>query len=228
MLLLCAMPLTGMAQSDDDNLKALYNTLDSLIELQPTIVAEKQKRINTLRDQLAERLLSDGERYNIQQRLYNEYLAFRYDSAHLYVTRNIELANKMGDEHKLSQSKLQLAHILSVTGLFGKAHELLASIDPNKLSKDELVRYYREQNDALLFESEFAAGSTYFNEYNDSSISYRKKIFELADNGKLEKTFSNATYIIEQGRASEAAHMMEELLKKLKSGDRNYSIITRS
>ena len=209
------MPLTGMAQSDDDNLKALYNTLDSLIELQPTIVAEKQKRINTLRDQLAERLLSDEERYNIQQRLYNEYLAFRYDSAHLYVTRNIELANKMGDEHKLSQSKLQLAHILSVTGLFGKAHELLASIDPNKLSKD-----------ALLFESEFAAGSTYFNEYNDSSISYRKKIFELADNGKLEKTFSNATYIIEQGRASEAAHMMEELLKKLKSGDRNYSIIT--
>ena len=226
MLLLCAMPLTGMAQSDDDNLKALYNTLDSLIELQPTIVAEKQKRINTLRDQLAERLLSDEERYNIQQRLYNEYLAFRYDSAHLYVTRNIELANKMGDEHKLSQSKLQLTHILSVTGLFGKAHELLASIDPNKLSKDELVRYYREQNDALLFESEFAAGSTYFNEYNDSSISYRKKIFELADNGKLEKTFSNATYIIEQGRASEAAHMMEELLKKLKSGDRNYSIIT--
>ena len=195
MLLLCAMPLTGMAQSDDDNLKALYNTLDSLIELQPTIVAEKQKRINTLRDQLAERLLSDEERYNIQQRLYNEYLAFRYDSAHLYVTRNIELANKMGDEHKLSQSKLQLTHILSVTGLFGKAHELLASIDPNKLSKDELVRYYREQNDALLFESEFAAGSTYFNEYNDSSISYRKKIFELADNGKLEKTFSNATYI---------------------------------
>ena len=226
MLLLCAMPLTGMAQSDDDDLKALYNTLDSLIELQPTIVAEKQKRINTLRDQLVERLLSDEERYNIQQRLYNEFLAFRYDSAHLYVTRNIELAKKMGDEHKLSQSKLQLAHILSVTGLFGKAHELLASIDPNKLSKDELVRYYREQNDALLFESEFAAGSTYFNEYNDSSISYRKKIFELADNGKLEKTFSNATYIIEQGRASEAAHMMEELLKKLKSGDRNYSIIT--
>ena len=226
MLLLCAMPLTGMAQSDDDDLKALYNTLDSLIELQPTIVAEKQKRINTLRDQLAERLLSDEERYNIQQRLYNEFLAFRYDSAHLYVTRNIELAQKMGDEHKLSQSKLQLAHILSVTGLFGKAHELLASIDPNKLSRDELVRYYREQNDALLFESEFAAGSTYFNEYNDSSISYRKKIFELADNGKLEKTFSNATYIIEQGRANEAAHMMEELLKKLKSGDRNYSIIT--
>jgi len=72
MLLLCAMPLTGMAQSNDDDLKALYNTLDSLIELQPTIVAEKQKRINTLRDQLAERLLSDEERYNIQQRLYNE------------------------------------------------------------------------------------------------------------------------------------------------------------
>ncbi len=53
MLLLCAMPLTGMAQSDDDDLKALYNTLDSLIELQPTIVAEKQKRRGTLQHSAA-------------------------------------------------------------------------------------------------------------------------------------------------------------------------------
>lgn len=209
-----------------DQLEKLYHTLDSLVEHQPNIIQEKQKKIKVIRDGLSDHKLTDSDRFRIQERLYNEYMAFKYDSAHLYATNNIALAAKMGDIHKLQQSKLRLVHILSVTGLFGKAHEVLDSIDKSQLNKEELIEYNREQNDVRLFESEFAADSPYYDEYFDSSLAYRKTITELAEEGSLNQVFAKATYIAEQGQYAKAAIMLEDYLKKLKSGDRNYSILT--
>ena len=83
----CSM---GMAANE-------YDELDHLIGLRKAITDKKLSQISDIRQRLSTPYLTDKQRYKICMQLYDEYEAFRFDSALVYANRTIMYAKRVGD-----------------------------------------------------------------------------------------------------------------------------------
>lgn len=70
-LLLCIQALGITARSN----KELYKTLDSLISCYDKLTAEKEQRINSIKQSMGSIALTPEQTYDLNMRLYDEYMA---------------------------------------------------------------------------------------------------------------------------------------------------------
>ncbi len=205
----------------------LFNRLDNLLAKQKDLTTEKEKRIAVIKEGLHAGRITMEQEYAINARLYDEYIAFKYDSAYTYINRNIAIAKNLSDTHLYNESILKLVHILSVAGLFDQAESLAARIDTTKFEGEDLLNYYNVCSSMYQFNSEFTIGTVFFEQNNKKAQEYRKKLMKASDGKSFISVTNNATFIGEQGNPRQAIKMLEEYTKaNLKSGERNYSIAT--
>ena len=215
-----------MADPCEDDLNALYQTLDSLVEHQPEIIAQKKARIHVITDGLDNLKLTPEELFSLNNRLYDEYLAFNFDSALCYIKKNVDVQRTLGNPDLAAGSLIRMAHILAVSGLFDKADRMLDDIQTDLLSTERKVEYYNQRGELNLYRSEMAEYTPYFQEYTDSSQYYRQLILQIAPKDSYDYIFNQATYISEKGDNDAAIKMLEAYLPTLKQGERRYSIVT--
>ena len=219
---LCLQAMMGSAS----DVKHLYVKLDSLIAHYQETTAEKEDRIRNLKDGVKTMSLTDDQMYDLNLRLYDEYVAFRFDSAFYYVEKNVERFRHTDDHDRFAASAIRMAHILSVTGLFDRARRLMDEIDPEKLGDVQRVAYYNQQSELNLYRSEMAQYTPYFNDYIQKAQYYRQLIIQTAPKDSYDYIFSLATYTCETGNPDKAIQMMEDWLPKLDVSTRDYSIVT--
>lgn len=223
--LISVLWLQAMMGSASD-VRHLYVTLDSLIAHYQETTAEKESRIKNLKDGVKTMSLTADQMYDLNLRLYDEYVAFRFDSAFYYVEKNVERLRLTEDHDRFAASAIRMAHILSVTGLFDRARRLLDEIDPEKLGDEQRVAYYNQQSELNLYRSEMAQYTPYFNDYIQKAQYYRQLIIQTAPKDSYDYIFSLATYTCETGNPDKAIQMMEAWLPKLDVSTRDYSIVT--
>ena len=219
---LCLQAMMGSAS----DVKHLYVKLDSLIAHYQETTAEKEDRIRNLKDGVKTMSLTDDQMYDLNLRLYDEYVAFRFDSAFYYVEKNVERFRHTDDHDRFAASAIRMAHILSVTGLFDRARRLMDEIDPEKLGDVQRVAYYNQQSELNLYRSEMAQYTPYFNDYIQKAQYYRQLIIQTAPKDSYDYIFSLATYTCETGNPDKAIQMMEDYMPKLDVSTRDYSIVT--
>lgn len=223
--LISVLWLQAMMGSASD-VRHLYVTLDSLIAHYQETTAEKESRIKNLKDGVKTMSLTADQMYDLNLRLYDEYVAFRFDSAFYYVEKNVERLRHTEDHDRFAASAIRMAHILSVTGLFDRARRLLDEIDPEKLGDEQRVAYYNQQSELNLYRSEMAQYTPYFNDYIQKAQYYRQLIIQTAPKDSYDYIFSLATYTCETDNPDKAIQMMEAWLPKLDVSTRDYSIVT--
>ena len=219
LIVACGRPVT------DTQTDRLYQTLDSLIERHDEIVAAKESQIMTLSKGLQGVTLTPEQEYDKNLRLYDEYLAFRFDSAYYYINRNIQSPLATTDADRHAASAIRLAHILSVSGIFNNARLLLDGIQPARLSTETRVLYYNQRAELNLYRSEMAQYTPYFMNYIDSAQYFRQLLLQIAPKESFEYMTSRASYTCEQGDVDGAVRQFEQYLPTLQSGDRRYSIV---
>lgn len=220
--ILCLQTMMGFAS----DVRHLYVKLDSLIAHYQETTAEKESRIRNLKDGVKTMSLTDDQTYDLNLRLYDEYVAFRFDSAFYYVEKNVERFRHTDDHDRFAASAIRMAHILSVTGLFDRARRLMDEIDPEQLGDEQRVAYYNQQSELNLYRSEMAQYTPYFNDYIQKAQYYRQLIIQTAPKDSYDYIFSLATYTCETGNPDKAIQMMEAWLPKLDVSTRDYSIVT--
>ena len=229
LLLLTAMTVTIMqAQADSPSLNRLYQTLDSLIDRHDDIVVAKETQIKTLIGSWRQMHLTPEQEYDLNLRIYDEYLAFRFDSAYSYVQRNMESPLVKHDPERYAVSAIRMAHILSVSGIFNNARQLLEKIPLNNLSIGTRVAYYNQQAELNLYRSEMAQYTPYFIQYIDSAQYYRQLLLQIAPKVSFEYEINKASYACEQGDVAGAIRQFEQYLPTLHSGHRSYSIVANT
>lgn len=226
LLFFCSCSLLAGASDLATENQRLYKTLDSLMECQPTIKAAKEERLRIITDRLTVMNLNDEQTYQTCKQLYDEYLAFQFDSAFAYINRCMELQQHIGNDDLNAESRIALAHILAVTGIFRKAQQTLDGIDTKLLTPERRVEYYNQLGELNLYRSEMAEHTSYFQEYIDSAQYYRQLILQIAPKDSYDYIFNLATYTCEQGDANRAILQLENYLPQLHQGERRYSIIT--
>ena len=224
--LIVMVPTWTMANPHAEELSTLYYTLDSLIEHQSEIIAQKKNRIQTITDGMNSLSLTPEQLFSLNNRLYDEYLAFNFDSALCYIKKNVDVQQSLGNPDLAAGSLIRMAHILAVSGLFDKADRMLDQIDISQLSTECKVEYFNQRGELNLYRSEMAEYTPYFQEYTDSSQYYRQLILKIAPKDSYDYIFNQATYISEKGDNDGAIKMLEAYMKNLKQGERRYSIVT--
>ena len=218
------LTLTIMSMAQDKEL--LYETLDSLIAHYDEQTAEKERRIKSIKDGVSGISLTPEQRFELNMRLYDEYIAYKYDSAYYYIQQNVEQLRGTDNHDRFAASAVRMAHILSVTGLFNMARELMDEINPEVLDVQQRVDYYTQQSELNLYRSEMAQYTPFFSEYISKAQYYRQLIIQIAPKDSYDYIFNQATYICETGDEDKAIRMLEDYLPQLKRGTRTYGIVT--
>ena len=221
-LLIVMVPTWTMANPHAEELSTLYYTLDSLIEHQSEIIAQKKNRIQTITDGMNSLSLTPEQLFSLNNRLYDEYLAFNFDSALCYIKKNVDVQQSLGNPDLAAGSLIRMAHILAVSGLFDKADRMLDQIDISQLSTECKVEYFNQRGELNLYRSEMAE----YTPYSQESQYYRQLILKIAPKDSYDYIFNQATYISEKGDNDGAIKMLEAYMKNLKQGERRYSIVT--
>ena len=221
-LLLIATTCSASQQSN----QALYHTLDSLIAKYNQLTAEKERRVTNIKDGVRGIKLSPEQQYDLNQRLYDEYVAYKFDSAFYYIEKNVNALSSSADHDRFAASAVRMAHILAVTGLFDRARRLLDKVNPDSISDQQKIAYYTQQSELNLYRSEMAQSTIYFYDYIKRAQYYRQLVMQIAPKDSYDYVFNRATYICEAGDTEEAIRILEAYLNKTEQGTRIYSIIT--
>ena len=219
----CKISVAAMWESES---KMLFHQLDSLIEYQQEIISAKKGRIKLITNGISGLRLTKEQQYEINNRLYDEYVAFDFDSAYFYISKNIEAQKQLEKTDLSAASLIRMSHILAVTGIFDKASEMLDGINSEQLSLERRVEFYNQRAELNLYRSEMAIYTPYFKEYIDSSQYYRQLIIQIAPRTSYDYIFNLATYTCEKGDIDKAINLLTECMPSFNIGDRRYSIIT--
>lgn len=218
--------LASSSSASQINNKQLYQTLDSLIAHHNQLTAAKEQRVSAIKEGVKSLKLTPEQQYDLNQRLYDEYVAYKFDSAFYYIDRNVEALRGSDDKDRFAASAVRMAHILSVTGLFDRARRLLDEVNPDSISTLQKIDYYTQQSELNLYRAEMAQSTIYFHDYIKRAQHYRQLILQTAPTDSYDYIFNQATYICEEGDIDKSIQLLEDYLPKLQPGTRPYSIIT--
>lgn len=104
--------------------------------------AQRLSRIASLRTAYAASADAPAAQFQLGLRIYEEYKAYKYDSAFAYCLRINRLADRLGDPNKVALAKLKLAFILLSSGMFTETFDTLEHLDARQLTTADKVDYY--------------------------------------------------------------------------------------
>lgn len=124
------------------SLDSLLNVLDKTIAESETYVQIKENRLRELKEEAKRTRPLSIERYNLNINIYREYKAYRSDSALHYLNENILLARQTKDKEREIETQLKLSYLLSSTGMYMEAIDILKDINRENLPMRFLGNYY--------------------------------------------------------------------------------------
>lgn len=131
---------------------SLLQVLDKTIAKRAVYTSEKEQKIDGIK-RLLKNEHSPEKRFQLNNTLIAEYQSFICDSALGYIDRNIQLANTLNNREFMDESRLRLAFVLSISGLFTQASEAFDVIEYESLPHHLKVYYcwgYIRYNENLI------------------------------------------------------------------------------
>ncbi len=140
MCLLVGWLLFTQAATAAPDLDTLCNKLDEAIRLSPQYVKEREARIATIKLKL-QTAKSQEDRYRRNLELFEEYRAYKNDSAIVYLSACITTARQMGNAAMENKAKALLSFQHSTTGDYGDAYGILSTVDTTKMDREGYFHY---------------------------------------------------------------------------------------
>ncbi|WP_241938209.1 DUF6377 domain-containing protein [Hymenobacter cyanobacteriorum] len=168
-------------------------TADSLLmELNQAIAHKKEydgqrlNRIAVLTADFASSEVNDNTKFDLGLRIYDEYKAFKYDSAFAYCQKITRLAAQLRNPEKIEVAKLKLAFVLLSSGLFKETFETLERIDPRQLTTADKQIFYFLRARAYSDLGDFNQDQTYRPAYYAKALAYADTALQFARPGSYE------------------------------------------
>lgn len=160
---------------------AAQQNTDSLLKVLDKTVAEfqyysdqKEKHLNLLKTQLYA-TTSDIEKYRICGELFNEYSSYKSDSALVYARKKLVIAEKLENTRHITDSRLNLASIMGLTGMYKEAMDILNIIRINE-TPDLKAYYFHIYRTIYGFMRDYAVSSQVKSEYENLTAAYRDSL----------------------------------------------------
>lgn len=118
------LPLLLFTQNNPD---VLLLEIDKTIENNSYYNQNKELKINQLKA-LLNHTATPNRKYEITQKLYNDYQSYQSDSALVYARQNFQIAENLNEPEKLNQAKFNLVSIMGTLGMYKEGLDVLNAI----------------------------------------------------------------------------------------------------
>lgn len=144
LLILLLSPLPGQAQGEKGealNVDSILTVLDGEIERRGTYRQAKEQKLASLKE-LLRKSADTQHSFALCNELFKEYRHYQYDSAYVYATRSLHLAEKIQHAESIAQAKCYLMYCYTSVGFFKEAEEINQSFSVQELPPHILEEYY--------------------------------------------------------------------------------------
>ncbi len=174
LLLFIMIPLLSYGKTD---MEKLLERVDYAIEMDSHYKQQKEKELKRLR-RLAGDATTDEEELRYLDSLYRAYSTYRYDSSCAYVRKGLQLAEATHNTFYITCFKIHRASVLSVGGFYGKAEDILETLDPKQMPYEQKLYYYFTYAWLFNYWESYAAKSEFLNEFKAKKKYYMGILLE--------------------------------------------------
>ncbi|MTK52993.1 DUF6377 domain-containing protein [Paludibacter sp.] len=182
--LCCCAAINITAKNTTDS---LLKVLDNTIDQYQIYIQKKENKLNHLKGLLSYSPSND-QLYTICGQLYDEYKAYKSDSALTYARKKLQIAERLANSRNIADARLNLASIMGTVGMYKEGIDLLKSVDINR--SPDLKAYY------------FHIYRTIYGNMADYAVSYQEKAYYE----KLTASFRDSLLVTNPPKSS--THIM--------------------
>ncbi len=183
-LLIIAGP--GYALAGASPTDSLLTELNQALAHKKEYDGQRLNRIAVLTADFASSEANNNTKFDLGLRIYDEYKAFKYDSAFVYCQKITRLAGLLHQPEKIQVAKLKLAFVLLSSGLFKETFETLATIDPGHLTEADKQSFYFLQARAYSDLGDFNQDQTYRPAYYAKALAYADTAVQFCRPGSYD------------------------------------------
>lgn len=223
LLLIVSFPTFSRA---DKKLDSLLCVLDQTIQQHESYVTQRETRIQHLKELLHEGTNNTIEHYNLNNQLYKEYKSFICDSAIHYLNQNVEIAIKMQDVGKEVESKLQLSLLLSSTGMYTEAIDVLKSVEREKVTPELMIDYYTCFDHVYGEMGFYTQDKSLSGYYWNISSAYKDSLYAILPTNSEEYLVMRETLFRDRHQYDEALEINDHRLAVAEVNTPRYALVT--
>jgi len=174
----------------DGKRDSLFSILKTELNKKDEYDNQKDGQINRLKAALHKIKSEDYKsQFDTCVKIYEEYRAYKYDSAYVYTQKLYDLGIKSHDPSREESSKLSMAFILLSSGKFKEAFSLLQSVNKKNLEQRTLQDYYSVMSRAYFDLANYDNDIKYSPEYKSKGNLYLDSSIQIVKPGSYGQAF---------------------------------------
>lgn len=155
----------------DTRVDSILSVLDKEIECRQTYYKQKESRLEELKKQF-DYIENRQEKYNLYNRLFNEYITYKYDSAYSYAMQMKGMSSEFTDKNLSIGADYNLFYCYVATGLFKEAYDMMKSIHIHEAPDSIKSNYYQLCMRLYSDMSSYSEGTPFNADYNQKRTLY--------------------------------------------------------
>lgn len=223
-LLFCACS----RQDEKSGIDTELGRLDECLNNAASYDNKKHGRIDAIKKQLRATAAGDEpQKWQAYMDLGSEYRAFCSDSSTYFYYKALSLAESVGDEQQILDSRIQLAYARSASGLFSIASNTLNSIDTTALSDKQRIAYSVVARQLYSYMDEYAKGLSDVQEHNvyrEKGLKYEQFLIDNLESDNAYRKFMYAQKLHRDGDNTSARKIASDLLRELREDENLYGM----
>lgn len=222
---LCLILILCVKVAKSDTLDSLLLVLDKNITSCKIYSDKKDIRIRTLKEKLHLNQLSNETTYHLQESLYKEYKSYICDSAIFYLNKLYELAQQINDSYKLNESIIKLSYLLSSSGMYMEAIDVLKMVNKSSLSKEQLMNYFIAYDHVYGELGYYTQNHKIGTHYTLRSKMYKDSIYQIASPDSEIYLSMEETRLRDEGKLQEALAINDKRLSQVTINSPEYAAL---
>ncbi len=217
------LSMIGVAQ---DKNKSILTLLDKEIEQRKVYKEKRDKKILFFKN-LLENSGDIDRRFGLANDIFEEYKAYKYDSAYVYAKLSAELADISGDVNYKSIAQSNLLFCYSTVGYFKEGAEIIANFSPEGVDKSNLAKHYIGCYQYYSNLRRFVGGQSSFEAlYKKKQDNYMKLALEyLSEDDFTSRLFVLQNDVLEGNATQDTIDRLKRLLDTDNIPEREKAII---
>ena len=220
LIIAALFPVLLLAQNDYGTLlKELDNTVDNY----QVYSDRKENEINKLKESL-QQAATDLQKYEIGQKLFDEYKLYQSDSALAYARKNLRIATILRDVTKINSAKLNLASIMGTLGMYKEATDVLDKIDI-KATPSLYGNFYRVNTTIYLSMSDYAASAQEKKKYDALTRQYRDSTMQSYPSSSNLKFVDQASKLLQDQKYDQTLGLLLDYFPKIANNNPDQAVV---
>ena len=206
------------AKTEGGDNKRMLEALDRTIAERDIYERIKRERIDSIKAGIRSDT-TDSLKYEIYDRLFDEYYQYDIDSAIFYARKKLSVAQRAGAERtrneRIIDAEMDIADRYALSGMYLEASEIMNEMDPESMPRQLMLRYLQISNNLYGNMARMSDDPLVKADYIRKRDSFRNELYRNLSDDDLFKLYVWSDIEIDNGNAT---MILDSLLSVRSSG----------